>query len=241
MVVRSLLRRVGVLALAAAGLAALALPSTAANAAVRGVGSVRHRPRFAGYNPWGGTGYGEPVTISATTTFRVPKLRCGNADQAIAPSIRAYAMVAALFVGCHGGKAQYWPRIEVDGSIKNYPAKPAHAGDKIVLWLNTKSDHVSVADETRAFKVSRTGPRENWFNNSAWIGDWGWTNSHGRLERVPDFGTLTYSNTKVYRESLRRWGWVNGPFNRTSGRTLQIKTGPLSNSGEGFRTYFTHS
>ena len=150
-------------------------------------------------------------------------------------------MVAALFIGCHGGKAHYWPRLEVNDSIKNYPATTAHSGDTVVLWLNTRTDHVSVADQTHKFKVSRTGPRENWFNNSAWIGDGGWTNSHGRLERVPDFGTLTYANTKVYGESLRRWGWVTGPFNRTSGRTLQIRTSLLSSSGEAFKTYFKHS
>lgn len=155
MLVRFLLRRAGVFVLATAGFAVLALPSGIANAAVRGVASVQHRPRFAGYNPWGGTGYDEPLWISATTTFRVPKLRCESADQAITASVRAYDMTAALFVGCQGGKAQYWPRLQVDGSSKNYTAKAAHPGDAIVLWLNTRTDHVSVTDETHTYRLER--------------------------------------------------------------------------------------
>ena len=200
MLVRSWLYRAGVVALVTVGCATPSLASDAANAAVKG-------PRgFAGYNAWGGTGYGEPGYITATTAFRVPKLRCGSADQAIAPSIRAYATAARLFVGCQGGKAHYWPQLEVSSHIKNYPAKAVRAGDTILLRLNTQNYHVSVTDETRKFKVSRIGPSENRFNNSAWIGDAGWTNSRRRLERVPDFGTLTYSNTHVYGQTLRRWG-----------------------------------
>jgi hypothetical protein len=195
---------------------------------------------FAGYNPWAGAGYAEPSFISATTTFTVPKLRCGHADQAIAPSIGAERSAAALFVGCHGGKAHYWPELEVNGNIKNYRTSTAHAGDTIVLRLNTKSGHVSVADETHKFKVSRTGSR-NSGGNTAEIGDWGWADSHGRFEGVPDFGTLTYSNTQVYGQPLGHWRWVYGPFNRSSGGTLRITTGKIFGGGKAFRTYFKRS
>jgi hypothetical protein len=34
---------------------------------------------------------------------------------------------------------------------------------------------------------------------------------------------------------------VYGPANRTSGETLQIKTGTVFNGGEAFTTYFKHS
>ncbi len=245
----SLLRRAGVFAVAVAGLgfATPALASDAGNATVRHVASARGG--FAGYSgPL--EDYGSPSFITATTTFRVPKLRCGSADQAIAPAVGSEVgpnvgvpriWEASLFVGCHGGKAHYWPELEVRGNVKNYPTRAAHAGDTIILWLDTKSGHVSVADKTHKFKVSRTDrPRSRTTNvEEAWIGDAGWTKSHGRVERVPDFGTLTYSNTTISREPFDHW--FLGKVNQSSGKTLQIATGLPFGGGKAFRTDFKHS
>ncbi len=255
MVVRSLVRGAGVFALSVAGLglAAPALASSAANAATKDVDSACIEPGgcggFAGYHFQTGD-YGPAPSVIETTNLVVPKLRCGSADQAIAPNFGAYVgdagrpSTAALFVGCHAGKAHYWPELALKGSIKNYPTKAAHAGDTIVLRLayDHTSGSVSVVDETHKFKVSRTGDGIGGGILYAWIGDEGWADSRGRLERVPDFGTLTYLDTKFNGHPLdSRDGALSfAPRNRTSHGKLQIKTGPFFPGGKAFRTYFRH-
>lgn len=251
MIIRSLLRGAGVLALAMAGpgFGASALASDGAN--VRGLGSVCNTGAcgFAGYNVYLGD-YGFPSSVSATTTFKVPKLRCGKRrNRAIAPAVGALVgpnvgvprlWEAAMFVGCRGGKAHYWPELVVRGRIKNYPAKAAHAGDTIVLRLESETGDVSAVDETHRFKVSRTVAiaRGGHSVQSAWIGDEGWLNSHGYLEGAPDFGTLTYSSSRLYGHPLGQSNFVERE-NRTS--VGQINTGPLFSGGKAFRTYFKHS
>jgi hypothetical protein len=151
---------------------------------------------------------------------------------------------AALFIGCHGGNAHYWPELVLNGSIKNYRTKTAHAGDTIVLRLAYHKRHwVSVTDETHKFKVSRTsgGGYSSAAFETATLGDEGWANSHHHLEGVPDIGTLTYSDAQINGQPLGHVLFLSRAVNRTSAGKLQIKTGPLNSSGKVFRTYFKHS
>lgn len=254
MTAQSLLRRAAVFALATAGCAVPALAPNVANASVRGVSSACVYAGgcrgFAGYSgqTWD---YAPPNSGSATTTFVVPKLRCGTADQAIAPSVSAFMddagrpTAAALFVGCHTGKAHYWPELVLNGRVKNYRAKTAHAGDTIVLRLayGHKRHWVSVTDETHKFKVSRTsgGGTLSAAFETALIGDEGWANWHHHLQGAPDFGTLTYSNSQINGEPLGHVLFLSRAVNRTSAGKLQIKTGPLFSGGKAFRTYFKQS
>lgn len=252
MIVRSLLGGVGVLALAAVGFGFFgpALASGAANAAMTGPGL----PGYPGDAAFAGYGLDRVHTPSATTTFRVPRLRCGSADQAIAPTIAALmpgafdvppVSAATLFVGCDRGKAYYWPELQVSdargGTIKNYPTKAAHAGDTIVLHV--KYGHVSVVDRTHKFKVSLLNGTKS---DEVWIGDLGWLNPTGtpspprtfRVAPVPDFGTLTFTNTRLGRRPLGHRGFRSD--RQTPRGTLQIKTGLPFNGGMAFRTIFEH-
>jgi hypothetical protein len=229
-----------------------ALASDPVHAAVRGVGpsrgSASYHEGFAGYNLQL-AGYGPASSVSETTTFVVPRSRCGRAPRAIAPSVGAFVgkdnntSAAALFVGCYDGKAHYWPELAVNGSIRNYPTKAAHAGDVIVLRLDTqRGGQVSVADETHKLKVSRASPPGGSVS-FAWIGDGGWADSHDHLEGVPGFGRVTYSNTKVYGGSIEHLpasGQASAE-NRSSAGTVQIQTGPLFSNGTAFRSDFKHS
>jgi hypothetical protein len=111
--------------------------------------------------------------------------------------------VAALFVGCTHGTANYRPQLTVNRSKKNYGKKAVHAGDTIVLRVSfyRKSSSVSATDETHKFKVKRTsGGGSSLFE---WIGDEHWGTWPNHLESVPNFGTLTYSD-----QGLRTRAWV---------------------------------
>ncbi len=253
MTFRSSLQRLAVLALATAllGLAFAALLSAgAADAAVRGVSSGCARcSNLAGYTFESPEADYGPSQFTETSTFVVPRLRCGSADRAVLASFGGYVgkagrpQAAALFIGCDGGKAHYWPQLTANGSIENYRTKTAHPGDKIVLRLafSRKSSSVSVTDQTHKFKVTRAGGAGG--SLYEWIGDEPWARSPYHLERVPDFGTLTYSNTKVHGHALGSSASSSTLARNDLGTprgTLQVKTGPLSSDGKAFSTYFKH-
>jgi hypothetical protein len=234
MVIRSVLRRAGPVAVAVAASAIMVLAPGSASAAVTGL------PSFAGYQTWQGTGYGEPSHLIATTTVGVPKLRCGGVGRAVAPGIVAgYSerWQAALFVGCVRGKAHYWPELEVNGQMKSYRTRAIHPGDLIVLRVNTYSGRVSLADQARDFKVSRTGPRDSGGPYSL-IGVGGWADSRGRVEPVPDVGTLTFSNSRVYGQPLGGGQFLIGHALDWWTGTSVVKTGNFFDHGTAFRTYF---
>lgn len=238
----------GVFGLLMVGLG-FATPALASDAGSAGAGGPESLA-FAGYR------YSPPSQhYSATTTFVVPKLKCGSADRAMAATIGLkgqsesdyggpYRIEAALFIGCHGGKAHYWPALNGVTETKDYPADVAHAGDLIVLRVYqtplAPGPTVSVVDETHKFRVSTTHIECGACSPIVgWAGDSGWRTSGGRLEGVPDFGTLTYTNTRVHGHPLGQTS--PSRHNRRTNVTLQIKTGPLFNSGTAFRTFFKHS
>jgi hypothetical protein len=248
---RSYLYRAGasVLAIAGFGFTAAGLNGYAANAAVRRVGShCDVCSSLAGYTfQTGEAEYGTDKVIERTT-FVVPRLRCGSAFQAIAPGLEASVgnvgrtSEAALFVGCRGGRAHYWPRLTLAGKSKNYRAKAAYAGDTIALRVayDRKRGSVSVTDETHKFEVSRTGAGAG--SVYAWIGDAAWRTSAVSFARVPDFGTLTYRNTKLNGRPLAvaaHFSLVRNVMGTEHGR-VQINTSPLASSGKAFSTYFKH-
>jgi hypothetical protein len=247
--VRSFLRRAGVFVLVMSG-AGFAAPALASDAGTVGAGGPENFA-FAGYRYSPSSQY-----YDATTTFVVPKLKCGSANRAIAAAIGLkgstesdyggpYRIEAGLFIGCHAGKARYWPELKWEvAKTKNYPTDVARAGDTIVLRLYSTTEApgpaVSVVDKTHRFHVSKTHIECGACSpNVGWAGDSGWRTSGGRLEGVPDFGTLTYTNTRVHGHPLGQTSPTR--HDRRTNARLQIKAGSLFNSGTAFRTFFKHS
>lgn len=184
--------------------------------------------------------------MAITTTFVAPKLKCTHAPRAIAASVRLFARAresaAELFVGCINGDPRYFPVLIANGTRRNYTALTVRQGDKIVLKAadGPIRDTVTVIDETnRAIHKTVTG-RGSERVSGPWVGDLAWRNGK-RTERVPDFGTLGYSASKLDGKGLGSYGKGLEGFNRvdTAGR-LQIKTSKLARRRGSFKTLFEH-
>lgn len=185
--------------------------------------------------------------MATTTTIVVPKLKCTTADRAIAAGTgvvtQAARTSAELFVGCVKGRPKYFPVLIVNGRQINYRALEVHAGDRIALSASesARGARVSVIDKTqKSIKKTITahGARRV---GDPWVGDQAWSDS-GKTERVPNFDTLGYSNSKLNGRKLGSSGGKLKRFNRVSmTRKLQIVTGTLARDGESFKTLFKHA
>lgn len=184
--------------------------------------------------------------MAITTTFIAPKLKCTHAPRAIAASVRLFARAresaAELFVGCVNGQPRYFPVLIANGTRRNYTAMAVRQGDKIVLKAadGPGRDTVTVIDETnKAIQKTVTGRGSNRISGP-WVGDLAWRNGK-RTERVPDFGMLGYSASKLDGKGLGSYRKGLEGFNRvdTAG-TLQIKTSKLAQKRESFKTLFEH-
>jgi hypothetical protein len=132
----------------------------------------------------------------------------------------------------------------VYGHSTSYPADVAHAGETIVLRVSMSRHgvYVAVIDKTHRFTVSRTGGA-CCLAGGGWTGDavW-WPGGSTRFEGVPDFGKLTYTNSKVNGRSLDSAPALSRyELKYPRSTPLRIATGPISSGGETFSTYFKHS
>ena len=209
---------------------------------------------FAGYvSQIGGFSLkGHPVTV--TSTFVVPKVGCTSTARAIAPAVGVYAgetsrdqatfAAANLFVGCYGGTAHYWPALVFGSTAKNYNqgGSDAHPGDVVVVsaFLSTTKSAVKAVNTTRHITRELTGPGEQ-FYNSPFVGDDGWFSTSNTLEGVPNFGTLTFTNSLLSGSPFAQAISLARVDRVTSGGTVQITVSGFSNSGRNFATFFKHS
>lgn len=220
--------------------ACLALAATALASA-----GTQRSTRFAGY--WSQVSVAGRV--SDTGQIVVPRLKCTAANRAIAVSVGLYTTdhrpsAANLILRCFKGKPSYFPELVVNGSNRNYFKFEARPGDKVVLHISAGPQRtlVSVDDKTLRFKRS-VGGRGSSHVSDPWVGDVGWSNAHKKLEGVPDFGKLRFSDSMLNDEpfgsakALQRFNRVTAPG---TGR-VQIETGPFSDFGESFKTVFEHS
>lgn len=187
-------------------------------------------------------------TVSDTTRIVVPRLTCTDANRAISVSVGMYTTnqfsAANLIVGCFGGKPRYFPELVVNGLGRNYRKIEARPGDKVVLQISEgpRRTFVSVNDKTRPFKRSLAGGGSSSVRKP-WVGDVGWSNARKKLEGVPDFGTLRFSDATLngepfgFARKLRRFDRFTAPGTGT----LQIESGRFSAYGESFKTVFEHS
>lgn len=203
--------------------------------------SVNNSPAFAGYQANVAAG----SATSSAAQYKVPKLSCTSAYRAITPvagvEVNSFATFSSafLFVGCHKGKAAYFPSLVINGSLTAYSTTPLAAGDviKVSAKVTTTRTTVQVTDVTKGVTKKQTGPGAS--PSAAYAGDSDWSNA-GTLLGVPSFGTLTFTKCSVAGTALAashpaKYQRVN------SSNVVQIATGALPSKGTTFATHFKHS
>lgn len=190
-----------------------------------------------------------PDAVSAIVV--VPKLKCQGtpsagrwADAAVGiQSVNSYA--GLLLVCTHGGTARYYPSLDVNGTVKNYPGDLAHAGDKVELAVSQSASQVtdSVTDQTHKFNASSNGGGSG-------------TGSGPTIEtapvtgpvcpsgcELPNFGTLHFSNALVNGLPFGSVGQGLQGYNlyASSSNTLRIRATAFASNKEAFTTVFKHS
>ena len=200
-------------------------------------------PFFAGYHAQITRGQ-----FRVMTTFVVPKVTgCGRRETGIAPSAgvfvrEAQSSSAAVFVGCHNGKADYFPQLTLNSSSTNYTKVKLHPGDEVVLttFENANRTIVTVADRTAYTKTTATGAGGT-FLGDPFVGDMGWPKANSQnLEPVPNFGKIAFSRSKIGKTPL---GSVKALFRdfRVDAHhpsEVEIQTTKLGSDMESFKTIF---
>lgn len=227
----------------------LVAPAQAATAGHGGSALARvHAGELAVINSDHFAGYEADVTAGSATTsaaqFKVPALSCTSAYRAITPvagvetnNFTSYSS-AFLFVGCHSGKAVYFPSLVVNGTETDYTTTHLAAGDVIKLSTKvTTGTTVQVTDVTKGITKKLTAPAGS--PSAAYIADSAWYNN-GTLLGVPKFGTLTFSHCLVNGKPLAS-AHPTQVQRVNSSNVVQITTGALSPAGTTFATHFKHS
>jgi hypothetical protein len=238
---------VGAVALVAPILS-LAAPAQAAAAGHGGSGPAGARTRaLSVINSRTFAGYQATVTAGSATSsaaqYKVPNLSCTSAFRGITPvagvEVNSFASYSSafLFVGCHNGKAAYFPALVVNGSETNY-ATPVAAGNliKVSTTVTTTGTTVQVQNVTTGITEKLTGAGAS--PSAAYVGDSDWVNN-GTLLGVPSFGTLAFTHCLIDGTALA--GSSPAQYQRVNGSIVQIATGALSSAGTVFATHYKHS
>ncbi len=192
---------------------------------------------------------GEDGGFNMKTTVVLPRLKCGKTNQAIVPSVGAYFAPsrkgfsdAGIFVGCSGGKARYYPAFRLHGKEKDYPTLKARAGDTVNLSIQMGGKHTRLSVQDTTTKSASKNLSGGGVSAVAfpWTGDLGWPTSSLTPQGVPDFGTVTFSNTLFIGAPLGKFSELE-QFNRYDGSTLQISTTGFKSHPTKFKTGFHHS
>ncbi len=148
--------------------------------------------------------------------------------------------VAFLFTGCVNGTAVYYPGLVINGTETDYPASAFSAGDVITLStsVTTTGTTLQVTDVTAGVTKKLTGAGAS--ASAAYIGDDGWATSTGTLLGVPNFGTLTFTNSLIDGKAPASWRPLKYLRVNHAG-IVQIAPGSLSLAGTAFVTYYNHS
>lgn len=226
----------------------LVAPAQAAAAGHGGAPASSHARELSVVNSDHFAGYEANVTAGSATTsaaqFKVPALSCTSAFRAITPvagvetnNFTSYSS-AFLFVGCHSGKAVYFPSLVVNGTETDYSTTPLAAGDVIKVSTKvTTGTTVQVTDVTKGITKKLTGPAAS--PSAAYIADSAWYNNTTLLG-VPKFGTITFTHCLVDGKSLGSASPTRVQ-RVTSSHVVQITTGALTSGGTTFATHFKHS
>jgi hypothetical protein len=207
--------------------------------------SATHSSTFAGWETTGPSSAGATIT----STIVLPKLKCGAEPHAIDANVGAYYRAnfksfsaAGMFVGCNEGKVHYFPAFTLNGQNQTFRKLKAHAGDTILLKASLQSTGttLSVVDKTTKRVHKKLTGKGVPKVLAPWAGDSSWVNAgEGGLEPVPNFGTLTFSNTRLDGAPFGLAAPTQ--YDRYKHSTLQISTSDFQSDHATFDTVFHHS
>jgi len=239
-----------------AGLAAaLALTQPALASTARATKPLAERAAHTRSTTLAGYDYnyyiGVPGAISAIIV--VPKLKCTGTPAAgsaiyAGVGIQSVNSYARLTLACTAkGVAQYYPSLDVNGTIKNIGSDVAQAGDTVEFAVSQSSskDTISVIDLTHKFMATSYGSGSG-TGSGIIVGDFPGLSGSTTLG-VPNFGTLTFTSALVnglalgFAPAAGSSGLQANDLSTSSTGPLQIKTNDIGSNKETFATVFKHS
>jgi hypothetical protein len=235
--------------------AALVLTQTGFAATGRSTSATRERAASTPSTTMAGYAYnyyiGVPGAISATIV--VPKLNCtgtptaGSAINA-GVGIQSVNSYARLTLACTAqGTAQYFPSLDINGTIRNFQSDAAQTGDTVEFAVSQSSsqDTVSVIDLTHKFMAAGNGNGSG-TGEGIIVGDFPAVSGSTTLG-VPNFGNLTFSSALVngLAFGLAPKSGTSGlqayDLSTSSTGPVQIKSTGLGSNKQTVVTVFKHS
>ena len=213
--------------------------------------SATPSPYFAGYEYENG---GEALNV--TTTIVVPKVtKCTKTKSAMYPSTSIESVngtsASGVYVGCSGGKAKYYPVLEINGTRKAFKTMKVKPGDKVVLTTKETSSTVkaSLADKTnKKIKktLSGTGTIES---GGPIVGVFAWPpNLEGSPTAalpVPKFKSIQFSNSKINSKAFGSSSYSSDLYQadlyNSSSTKEEIRSTSFTDKGESFKAIFVAS
>jgi hypothetical protein len=188
-----------------------------------------------------------PGAVSAAIV--VPKLNCKGTPAAgssvyAGVGIQSVNSYARLYVGCTaGGVARYYPSLVVNGAVKNFASKAAHAGDTVQFTVSQSSSKVTdaVVDVTHKVVVSANGTGSG-TSQGVTAGAYP-ALSGSTASAVPNFGSVSFSSALINGYPFGSAGseLQAADLSTTSGGPVQIRTTYSARMKEAFATVFAHS
>ena len=186
-------------------------------------------------------------SLNLTTTFVVPKVKCGHTNSVVAAGMTTISSGGGpvgeqgvlLLIGCKSsGSPFYIPAVSTGSTAQRGHA--AHPGDTVVLHETASASSVSVsfADKTHpTANMKLTGTGAPFFSPAIEeLKDSSGSTSYP----IPNFGKITFTKSKLNHQPFGL-----SPVNRVdmvnSSAVVQIATSPFASDNESFKTTFKHS
>jgi hypothetical protein len=179
---------------------------------------------------------------SATTTFTAPQVTCTRTTSGIIVGSGVFSgphtiSASGVSVGCEGGVVGFAGLVVINGTVTTLPVSP-HPGDQIStkVSVNPGTTQVTFTDATQNFTQTLTGPGANATEVANGID----AVRTPQVLPVPKLRKITFSATSINGRTIRAAGGVAVDRMDSAGH-LQIHTGKLNGTGDGFTETFKHS
>lgn len=217
-------------------------PATASASSMR-VASVPSSTNYAG---WLAGKYGPRVTkLTAETKFTVPAVTgCTSTDDFVVigvglPTGTTSVTATGVAVGCMNGAPFYDAETDINGTITPVPVTVT-PGDAIALSLvvTPKLTSGKFTDATKGFSRPIEGKGSS--PTGSCVGIDGSENGTNGDPPVPDFGKVIFKGSEINGATITGSGATRVNMVSSTG-DVQIGTGAVNKSGQGFTSTFRNS
>jgi hypothetical protein len=180
-----------------------------------------------------------PVT-STTATFTLPSFRCTKKNAAVTVQLDAYDSLQSAFnyeyltLGCSKKRvASYSASVIVVGTSTTSGTVALDAGDTVVFSIScgATGSTTSIDDVTTASTESASSSTPSTCSE-VFVGDYGQPKSPTKVENLPAFGKVQWTNVMVNGSALGSFSPM--ATNYYEGKKNVIDAGPLSGGGTAF-------